>query len=103
MWELLHPDMTPDHLGFLPHILDSFDPRPTAEQIEDKYAHGGGWRPYGQGAWALDDDRTLHFPNDQALKPIARTFIREEQVYLYDHAVVAVVQPDGSFDVVRLD
>jgi hypothetical protein len=44
-WHILHPQMTPEWLGFLPGWLNETDPRPAWKQIHDNYQHGGGWDP----------------------------------------------------------
>lgn len=102
MWELLHPDMTPEHLGFLPFIIDASDPRPVEAQVEERYQHGGGWRPNCK--WAMDPNtKAITFLGDKPLQPLARIQVNGETVYVYDHAYVAIVQPDGSYEVGRMD
>lgn len=102
MWELLHPDMTPEHLGFLPFIISPGDNRPVEEQINERYQHGGGWRPNYK--WAMDPDtKAITFLGDKPLLPIARIQVNDETVYVYDHAYVAIVEADGSYEVARMD
>jgi hypothetical protein len=106
MWQLLTPGMTPEHLGFLPYILLASDPRPIADQLEDRYQHGGGFAPYGQGKWAYDPKtHTLTYPDDEPMTPdaIFHPANPDETLYLYDHSIAAIVNTDGSFAVVRLD
>lgn len=102
-WKLLHPKMTMDHLGFLPSFLQVEDPRPVSEQINERYAHGGGWSPYGKGKWKHLGEHTLKFPGDPPLKPLAEAKLRRETVVFYESAVLAVFQPDGTFEVTRVD
>lgn len=102
-WTMLNPMMTLDHLGFLPAFLQDDDPRPVSEQIAERYAHGGGWSPYGKGKWRHLGDHVLKFPGDQQMKPLAMAKVGKETVYFYEHAVLAVFQPDGSFEVTRVD
>ena len=94
-----------DLLGFLPEILRPEDPRPAREQIADRYAHGGGWRPFGKDEWKLSAGFTLKYPGDPAMKPIAGLSLPQsmEIVLLYPHQMAMVIQADQSFDVVRLD
>jgi hypothetical protein len=94
-----------DLLGFLPEILRPEDPRPVKEQLEDRYAHGGGWRPFGKDQWELSEDYTLTYPGDPALKPIAGLSLPHsmEIVLLYPHQMAAIIQADRSFEVARLD
>ena len=51
---VLYGGTSPAMLGFLPMMLDDEDPRPAAEQLNETYAHGGGWMPFGKGQWIRD-------------------------------------------------
>lgn len=98
----LHPEMTPEHLGFLPSFLNDADQRPIREQFNANYV--AGWHP--MKGLTLLDGRTLHYPNDPLMEPIARIDMedgRKEFVYFYEHDIVAIVQPDGSFEACRMD
>lgn len=90
-----------DVLGYLEHMLLTSDPRPAFEQINERYAYGGGWRPLE--GWELDENDKLKYPGDPALTPIAHTKLRDELIILYPHAWVAIIQPDRSFEVARMD
>ncbi len=93
-----------DRLGLLPQIILNIDPRPVKEQVADRYAHGGGWHPFGQGKWKFDPVRhTLKYPGDPVFHPYWVTEVRDETVYVYQSGIVAVVQKDGSFEVTRMD
>jgi hypothetical protein len=100
---LLHPQAEPEHLGFIPDMLDEDDPRPAREQFDDNYAHGGGWRP--QPKFTMDDDAraVLSFPGDPPLEPIAVMLFHDEIIFFYPHAIVAIVQRDGTFEACRMD
>lgn len=100
-WTLLHPKVTPEHLGFLPGYLHEDDPATAAEQLNEGYSFAGGWRP--QEGFTLTDKNALLYPGDPPLKPIAEAKLRDETVYLYDYAIVAVVQKDRSFETCRMD
>lgn len=104
MWKIVEPHET-EELGLLPAIFNPADPRPAREQIEDRYAHGGGWRPYGKGKWTIDyaDGGTLRYPEDPAMRPWAALELNDEMVLVYDCSIIAVVQRDGTFDVLRMD
>lgn len=102
-WKILDPRVEPADLGLVPYIISQLDGRPVAEQVADKYAHGGGWSPYGQDKWRMDEDGTLHYPGDPAFKPWAMTQVGVEIVRFYDHALVSVLHGDGTLSVVRLD
>jgi len=100
-WEFLHPRMTPEHLGFIPDWLDDRDPDGAAQQIHKNYGHGGGWQ--SAIGFELQEGGGLKYPGDPLLKPLAKSKLRDETIYFYDHSWVCVVQPDGKFDVARID
>jgi hypothetical protein len=87
-------------LGYIPGFLDETDPRPAREQIDTNYAQGGGWRPT-QGF-----ERTLQglkYPGDPPMALIAVTALRDELIEFYDCQWLLILQPDGSFEVSRMD
>jgi hypothetical protein len=97
---LLTPDVEPEDLGLLPYFLSENDPRPAAEQFNEKYAHGGGWQPIpGCTLKGL----TMRYPGDPPFKAIAMMKLRDEVVLIYEHSLVAILQPDGTFAVARMD
>lgn len=102
----LHPNATPDHLGPIPYWLDTGDERPAAQQLDAHYRHGGGWRPM-RGFELRDRARgVLVYPvdgEDEVFEPIAALLFRKELIFAYQHAIFAIVQPDGSFEVCRMD
>ena len=92
IWKILAsgPRVSPgDILGFLPMIFNDEDPRPAREQANDRYAHGGGWRPQ-DGFKMQVRDHSIKYPGDPRL-------------YVYDYGYVAVVQMNGKFEVARMD
>lgn len=100
-WTLLHPKMTMEHLGYIPGFLQESDERPAREQINERYKFGG-WQPYS-GFTKLTAKNALTHPGDPALIPIAMTRLRDERIFVYQSAWVAIVQPDRTFEVARLD
>lgn len=97
----LHPFVTMDHIGAIPYWLDEHDLRPASEQLHSAYGHGGGWSPFN--GFRLADDNSLTYPGDPALRPIAEMHLRDELVLMYEHSWVAIIQPDRSFEVCRMD
>lgn len=96
-----HPSATIDHLGLIPMMLSEHNPAPAKEQLHNGYAHGGGWHPF-IGFKLLDND-SLAYPGDPPQRPIAEMILRNERVVLYEHAWVAIIQSDRSFEVCRMD
>jgi hypothetical protein len=99
--ELLHPRVGPDVMGILPDFLDLADPRPVREQFNERYAHGGGWSPMSK--WKLLKDNSISYPGEDPLKPLAQLKFRKELVVLYEHSWVAIIQPDRTFEISRMD
>jgi hypothetical protein len=98
-WEFMNGGF-PEMLGFLPMFLSELDERPAAEQFDANYAHGGGWRPNEK--WSMKGE-VIQYPGDPALRPVAKTQLRDETILVYPYAFVAVVQKDGSFEIARMD
>jgi len=91
-----------EHLGYLPGFLNDTDPRSAREQLDSHYVHGGGWHPIAK--FKLNPATgTIKFPGDPTLIPFAMTTLRDERLYFYQHSLVAIVQPDGAFEVARMD
>jgi hypothetical protein len=100
-WILLHPQATFDTLGFLPGMLDTNDPRPAREQFDANYAHGGGWRAFNGFIMLPNGD--LKYPGDPPTRLLAKTKLRDETIHFYDFSWVAIIQPDGTFEISRMD
>lgn len=101
-WTLKHARVD---LGYIPLIITDEDPRPAAEQIEDRYSHGGGWSPLA-GFAMLPDGRVQYCVEedlDPPLEILAETKLRNETIRFYQSSWIAIIQPDGSFAVSRLD
>ena len=101
MWTKLDPRVSAEHLGLLPGMLSLNDPRPAREQLDANYQHGGGWRPFT--GFRLRKDNTLVYPGDPPTIPLAMTTLRDELIVFYDCSWVAIIQPDRSFEVCRMD
>src|SRR5262245_32607823 len=68
-WITFHPDVTAEHLGLIPGMLDDEDPDPARKQFDKNYQYGGGWRPF-EGFKMLKDG-SLKYPGDPAARPLA--------------------------------
>ncbi|HEY2530294.1 MAG TPA: hypothetical protein VGJ20_20550 [Xanthobacteraceae bacterium] len=91
-------------VGDIPYWLDVNDPRPAREQLDSHYRHGGGWHPFQGYSLKIEHGRrALLFPGDPPQYPIATMHLRDETILVYPHAIVVVLQPDGSFEACRMD
>jgi hypothetical protein len=98
---MLHPRMTIETLGYIPGFLSEDNPRCAREQIDAAYAHGGGWSPHK--GFTLDAANRLHGKGDPPLKPLAMAKLRGETIFFYRYSWVAIIQPDRSYEVARID
>jgi hypothetical protein len=101
-------DGGPEQVGVIPLWLNPLNPKSAKEQIDDAYQHGGGWDNFNadgtdHSKFELLDNNNLHYKGDPALQPRAKMQLRDETIYVYDHAWVAIVQLDRSFEVSRID
>lgn len=105
IWIRKHPRASLHTLGYIPEFLDETDSRPARDQFNTAYGHGGGWRPF-KGHTMVEDTNgtgTLQYPGDPPMLLLFETQLREETIRVYQHAWVAIIQLDGSFEVARLD
>lgn len=113
MWELKASHRI-EELGYLPEIISCSDPRPVVDQVNDRYAHGGGWYPMKPKKWILDrESMTLTYPvsEDEAAycepevyEPYARTRVLSgEMVYVYAHSWVLIDRGGDDWEVSRMD
>lgn len=106
IWMGLDPRFGPEDLGYLPGFLSDADSRPAREQLDERYAHGGGYRPFGKGEWQfVATDRRLKYPGDPWMKPVAAATLPGscETVLLYPGQMLLIQQADQSFTVTRVD
>jgi hypothetical protein len=101
IWTFMHPHMTPEILGYIPLMISEHDPRPAREQFDANYQHGGGWQPFS--GFTMLPNGNLSYPGDPPTILIAKTQLREETINFYHHSWVAIIQPDGSFEIARMD
>jgi hypothetical protein len=99
-WKFLHPRMTREMLGYIPIWLSYDDPRSARAQINAGYTMGG-WNDFE--GFRLGKDNSLHYPGDPAIKPLAEAQLRDELIVFYPHSWVAIIQPDRTFRVARID
>ncbi len=98
IWALKR-NITPEHLGLIPSFLDEDDPRPAREQFDAKYI--GGWMPFP--GFEMLEGGDLKYPEDPVTICLAETKLRDETIRFYQSSWVSITQPDGSFEVSRMD
>lgn len=99
-WKELQPDGI-EAAGEIPFFVDDSDERPVAEQFNQHYAHGGGWRP--MRGFEMDEHGKLSYPGDQPLVPLAIGMKGLEVIVVYNHSMIAILQRNGDFEVARMD
>lgn len=98
-WEILDPRVTLDILGFIPEFLSDDDSRPAKEQFAANYV--SGWRPFN--GFKMGEDHSISYPGDPTFPPLASTKLRDELICYYRSSWVAIIQPDGAYEVCRMD
>ena len=104
----LHPH-GPDLVGLIPTFLSERDPRGAAEQFNERYAFGGGWRP--MDGWKTervrrigqDEVLDIRYPGDPPYAPVAKIAFRDETIWVYQYAWVAIEAASGSVEISRMD
>lgn len=99
-WYQLHPSASIEMLGFIPSFLDENDPRPAREQFNTNYV--SGWCPF-KGHIMNPTNRAIEYPGDPPLLPLAMTHLRDETIIVYNYAWVAILQPDETYEIARMD
>lgn len=94
-----------DLVGIIPLMLSVDNPNEAVDQLNDGYSHGGGWRDFEGFQFDYSDPSKprLLYPGDPPTEAVAYWELRDEHIILFDHAWVAVVQPNGDFRVARMD
>jgi hypothetical protein len=111
LWIAKHPQFDPEMLGYLPYMFDDRDPRPAREQANENYSPMG-WSP--MKGFTMLPNGDLAYPGDPPTKLLAETILhanyvnpldttKQEIIRFYEHAWVVIIQPDGSWEVSRMD
>lgn len=91
-----------DVVGHIKFYGNEGDPRPLKEQFHHWYSHGGGWNPFTEFAFNKET-KSLTYPEDPPLYPIVEAKFRDQMIYIYNHSWVNIINPDGTFEVSRMD
>lgn len=96
-------DSVSDFVGLIPLFLDEGNPASAREQFNKSYAHGGGWNAMPGWMMAPDNSGRIQYPGEPVMSPVATAKLRDEKIFIYRHAWVAILQPDNAFEVARVD
>mgnify|MGYP006921446363 CR=1 FL=1 len=89
-------------LGSIPSFLSADDPADAVTQIDRAYDQFGGWRDSAK--WRIDYvNGRAHYPGDPPRVLIAEARLRDELILFFNGAYIAVMQPDGSHRMARID
>jgi hypothetical protein len=98
---ILINDTELEDLGYWPDMFSEEDPRSAVEQINERYAHGGGWHPL-EGCTI--EGNLLKYPGDPPFRPRAMYRLHgKELLVLFEHDFVAIIQDDKSYEVGRMN
>src|SRR5215472_11696277 len=106
-WVPMHPGVTFEMLGFIPSFLSIEDERPARDQIAASYI--SGWPVFHNSShkdgFKLTEDgsMSIKYPGDPPTLCLYMTKLRNEYIYFYQHAWLRISQPDGSWEIARLD
>ena len=101
IWIAKHPRANMEMLGWLSGMLCEDDIRPAAEQFDTTYRHGGGWQP--TSGFTMKPNGNLQYPGDRPTRLLYETKLHDETIRFYENAWVAIIQPNGDFEVCRMD
>jgi len=77
--------------GFIPEMLSDTNPKPLWEQIDDNYAHGGGWVDF-DGFKILSGGESepfvIQYSGDPKSYEIGRAFSEKECLALFEYSFV---------------
>lgn len=91
--------------GFLTQIISEADERPAEVQLNDRYAHGGGFFEFkGFTLHNVEAEAYLTYPGDPAVKEIARCHLplSNETLILFQSSWLAIVS-GGTHKIARVD
>ena len=95
-------ELGPQYAGLIPSFLAANDPRPLRTQLNENYAHGGGWRPtrgfkFNRKTWAI------RYKDDKPMQPLGGAALNGELCVIYPDAWVMVMHGDDEREIARLD
>jgi hypothetical protein len=94
----------PEDWGIIPTFLDPEDLRSAKEQFHAHYI--GGWNKFEGFKWDADNELLNYGEGEDAdppMKPISMLLFREEMIVMFPYSWVMIIQPDGDWEIARMD
>jgi hypothetical protein len=107
-FEILDKRYGLNQLGYIPDFLSYGDLSSAKEQFNRNYKHGGGWNPF-EGFTLNTSNMQIQYnagdpeETDPPYEPIAKASLRDEEIYVYPHAWVLILQKNGTYEICRMD
>ena len=96
----------PNALGVIPHWFYEVG-KSCKDIVNENYGHGGGWRRTALSFVLRTDcpaeEWRLEYPPDPAMFLLAYCVIGLEIFCIFEHAWCAIIQPDGTYEICRID
>lgn len=90
--------------GYLPLMLDERDPRSVQEQLNESYAHGGGWNRFSGFVLSKRGGKyALAYPGDPLMLEVSRAQFQDQLLVLFQYSWLAIIENDELIDVARVD
>lgn len=90
--------------GYLPLMLDERDPRSVQEQLNESYAHGGGWNSFSGFILSKRGGKyALSYPGDPLMLEVSRAQFRDQLLVLFQYSWLGIIENDELLDVARVD
>lgn len=100
----------PSMFGYLPAFFSEDDPRPAKEQADNAYQHGGGWDPFQKGnvkdhatGFNFLPNGNMQYPGDPQTRLLGEAKLRDEVIRIYESSLVVIIQPNGDYEMTRMD
>jgi hypothetical protein len=92
------------YLGYIPTFVSAWDDRPLIEQLNEGYAHGGGWQPFkGFDVQKHGEVYAMQYPGDPPYIERAKIEVNGETLVAFDNSWVLVIDKAGVNHVARMD
>jgi len=98
---LANPIHYNDMLGMLPQWLDNdqYEDKTAKEALDAQYCCG----LYNSSEVVVSEEGLYMFPGDPTLYPIVKIKRKDETIYIYEYALVAIIDSNGNSFATRID